>query len=113
MIFIYKGRGLLVILITAISLIVSKPCADVFVTMKNYVNETGILIGMLLIYSGVFTRTFFLIFPAKQPQHYVAIETGKDIYVKHVDSLYGLDVKYWAYIFIVIGIIVFTISVFF
>lgn len=112
MIWIWKGRGWLVVIIALLSLTVSMPCADVFVTMTNYDNETGIQIGIALIYAGVFIRTFFLFFPVKKPRHYIDVETGQDVFVPHVDTMYYLDVKYWAYGFLVVGIIVFGIAFF-
>lgn len=110
MLLIWKGRGFMVIILTVLSLAFSLPCASTFVTMTNYVNETAIQIGMVLLYAGVFIRTFFVFFPAKPPKHYIDTDTGKDVFVTNVDSLYYLDVKYWAYGFMIIGVLLFGIS---
>lgn len=62
MIWIWDGRGWLVIVLSLLSMSVSMPCADAFVTMANYTNEIAIQAGLMLIYAGVFIRTFFCFF---------------------------------------------------
>lgn len=110
MIWIWKGRGWVIAILLLLAPAFSMPCADAFVTMANYSNETAIQIGLTLIYAGVFIRTFFLLFPAKAARHFIDSETGKDVFLTHVDSLYYLDVKYWAYGFLGIGIVMFVVS---
>lgn len=112
MIYIWNGRGWLAVIIFLMSLSVSMPCANIFVDMTLYKNETAIQIGIALIYAGAFIRTFFLLFPAKAPRHFIDVETGEEVFVRQKDSLYYLDVKYWAYGFIVFGLLTFTIAFF-
>lgn len=110
MLLIWKGRGWLVPVLALLALTVSLPCAENFVMMTNYQNETLIQIGISLVYIGVFVRTFFLLFPAKPPRHFVDAETGEAVFLKQVDSLYYLDVKYWAYGLLGIGLALFLAS---
>lgn len=107
---IWKGRGWLVLIIGLMSTMFSMPCANSFVRMTMYENETAIQIGIALLYAGVFIRTIFLFFPAKEPRHFIDADTGQDVYISPVDQLYYIDVKYWAYGFIGVGILVFVVA---
>lgn len=53
---------------------------------------------------------FFVLFPAKRNRHFIDVETGKDVFVTNKDSMYYIDVKYWAYGFLIIGLIVFAVA---
>lgn len=103
MILIWKGRGWLIAILFLLAYPFASSLASYMSLIDNYKYETLWIMSFIMIYAGIFTKTFFVIFPKKSDEKYINYETKEIVTVRHKDSFFFVDVNIWAYALLSLG----------
>lgn len=103
---IWRGYGILVPVVTFLTLIMTEFSVENITNNENYYQENSWVILLALTVSAIICFLISIYFDSKKFEKvYIEKETGKEVIIRNKNTFFFIEIKYWSILLPLFGVI--------